>query len=248
MTPLVPPNGMSSAKGALRYWERRQEVVANNLANVSTDGYKAERVFARLVADGSPSAETTTDLRGGTLRQTGNPLDLALQGEGFFVVKTANGERWSRSGVLHLDPQRQLVDQNGNPVMGEGGPIEIPAGVAGIEVDRAGVVRAAPQADRLGRWDGERHVLGRLRIETAPKGATLAHEGDAYFVPSAARPGVDASTRDVRQGFVEDSNVAATDAIVEMISIQRHYQFAQKAITTLDETRGKAVNDLGRPV
>ncbi len=245
---MIPPNGMSSAKGALRYWERRQEIVANNLANVSTDGFKGERVFARLVGDGSPSAETTTDLRSGSLRQTGNPLDVALQGDGFLVVKTPTGERWTRSGSLHLDTQRQLVDGNGNPVMGDTGPIVVPADVGAIEIDRSGTLYSELQPDRLGRYTGDRRLLGHLRVETAPKGATIAHEGNAYFVPTATRPGVPAAQRDVRQGYVEDSNVAATDAIVEMITIQRHYQFAQKAITTLDETRGKAVNDLGRPV
>jgi flagellar basal body rod protein FlgG len=239
---------MSSAKNALRYWERRQEVVANNLANVSTDGFKGERVFARMLSDNSPSPETATDLRSGSLRNTSNPLDIGLMGDGFLVVQTPTGERLSRGGAMRLDTQNFLVDQNGNQVLGEHGPIQIPAEVGSVEIDRGGVIRSAPGADKMGRYDGERRVLGTLRMESTPAGAPLTHEGNSYFLPPTGRAPLASAKRDVRQGFVEDSNVAATDAIVEMITIQRHFALAQKAITTLDESRGKAVNDLGRPV
>lgn len=248
MPPTIPSNGMSAAKAALRYWERRQEVVANNLANVSTEGFKGERAFARLVDGGDPVAETSTDLRTGSLNATGNPLDVAIAGEGFFVVSTPSGERLSRGGALQLNTKQELVDQNGNQVLGDNGPITIPAGAAGIEIDRTGAIRLAPQADRLGRFDGDRPVLGRLRVETVPKGTTIAHEGNHYFIPPAGRQPIDAAQRDIRQGFTEDSNVGATDALVEMITIQRHFAMAQKAISTLDDTRGRAVNDLGKPV
>jgi flagellar basal body rod protein FlgG len=239
---------MAAAKSALRYWERRQEVVANNLANVSTDGFKGERVFARLVADGMAVAQTMTDQRNGTLRQTGNTLDVGLASAGFLVVKTDHGERYTRGGALKIDPTNHLVDQNGNQVLADGGPVLIPSTVAGIEIDRTGIIRASPSADRLGRFDGERPILGRLRLEQPPAATPLAHEGDQYFIPAATTNPVAIADRDVRQGYVEDSNVTATDAMVEMITIQRHFAFAQKAITTLDDTRGRAVNDLGKPV
>jgi flagellar basal-body rod protein FlgF len=248
MPPQIPANGMSAAKAALRYWERRQEIVAHNLANVSTDGFKGERAFAELMEGGAPVAASVTDLASGSLRATGNPLDIGLAGDGFAVIRTSSGERWSRAGALSLNTQRELVDANGNQVLGTGGPIVIPEGIAGIEVDRTGVVRASPQADRLGRYDGERSVLGTLRLESAPKDARLVREGDRYFVPPDTRTPIAADRRDVRQGFTEDSNVGATDALVEMITIQRHFAFAQKAISTLDETRGRAVNDLGKAV
>jgi flagellar basal body rod protein FlgG len=90
--------------------------------------------------------------------------------------------------------------------------------------------------------------MGKLRVENAPAGTPLAHEGDTYFIPAAKSLPVDVAKRDLRQGYVEDSNVAPTDAMVEMITIQRHFAMAQKAITTLDDTRGRAVNDLGKPV
>src|ERR1051325_4214106 len=87
-----PLTGMDTAASALRYWERKQEVVANNLANVSTDGFKAQRVFARLLDGMHPAPDTTTDFSTGALKETGAPLDLALEKDGFFVVSTKAGE------------------------------------------------------------------------------------------------------------------------------------------------------------
>src|SRR5581483_11925563 len=90
--PDMPLNGMGSAASALRYWERKQEIVANNLANASTDGFKAQRVFAQLLDGVTPTAGTTSDFSNGSLRETGSTLDVALDGPGFFVAKTADGE------------------------------------------------------------------------------------------------------------------------------------------------------------
>lgn len=225
-------NGLASAASALRYWERRQEVAAHNLANVSTDGFKGERVFARMIDDALPVADTATDLRAGTLRVTGAPLDLALGGEGFLVVETPAGERWTRGGSFRLDAEGQVVDAGGNPLLGEGGPILAPPGA--LSVSREGVVTV----------DGEE--VARLRVETAPPDARLAHEAGTLFVPDAGR--APAETRDVRQGALEESNVSTVGSMVDMISVQRAYAAVQKAVTTLDGIRQTAANDLGKPV
>ena len=123
------PNGMTSSAHALRYWERRQEVVSNNLANVSTDGFKAERAFASLMDGALPEIDTQTDMRAGTLRPTGSPLDLAMGGDGFLVVSTPDGERLSRGGALRLDDEHRLVTAQGYPVLGDQGPIVLDADV-----------------------------------------------------------------------------------------------------------------------
>jgi hypothetical protein len=106
--PMTKTDGIASAASALRYWERRQEVAANNLANANTDGFKAERIFARLIGDALPTADATTDRRDGTYRPTGQELDLAVGGDGFFVMGTKDGERWSRGGALTIDPRATL--------------------------------------------------------------------------------------------------------------------------------------------
>ena len=231
--------GLSSAAAALRYWERRQEVTSNNLANVDTTGFKAERVFARLTEGALPEADTGTDTRGGTLRETGAPLDIALAGDGYLVVDTPAGERLTRGGSFRLEEGGRVVDAAGNPLLGETGPVVVPPNSAAVEVTGAGVVRA-----------GGREVA-RLRMEGTPPGARLQHAGGGLFVPDAgARPLDDDARRTgrlVRQGYLEDSNVSSLDAMVDMISVQRAYAAVQKAVTTLDSVRGTAANELGRP-
>src|SRR5436305_13516591 len=118
-------NGMHSAASALKYWERKQEVVANNLANVSSNGFKAQRVFAKLLDGILPGAETSSDLSTGTLRATGNATDLAIDGKGFFVVSTPNGERYTRGGSLRLDDKHHLVDGDGRQLLGVKGPLTL---------------------------------------------------------------------------------------------------------------------------
>jgi flagellar basal-body rod protein FlgF len=228
------PNGLSSAASALRYWERRQEILTNNLANASTDGFKGERAFARMLGDSLPVAQTATDTRAGTLRETGNPLDLALKGDGYFVVDTPNGERFTRAGSFQLDTAHRLVDADGHPVLGQNGPITLPTGT--VAVDDDGTVRVNGAA------------VDRLRLERAGAGATLAHEGGTLFVPDAGRKPVPDAERGVRQGFVEESNVSTISSMVDMIAVQRAYASVQKAVTTIDAVRGMAVNELGKPV
>jgi len=234
MPPIFRNTGMTSAAAALRYWERRQEVVSNNLANASTDGFKAERVFARMVDAALPAADTVTDMRDGTLKPTGAPLDLALTGQGFLVVGTANGERLSRGSSFRLDERGQIVDQGGNPLLGEDGPITPPAGT--ISIDRAGAVHV----------DGRE--VARLRVETVPPNVRLQHDAGTLFLPDPARQPAPPDARAVHQGALEESNVGTVDALVDMISVQRAYAATQKAVTTLDDIRDTIANQIGKPV
>lgn len=232
----IRPTGFEHAAAALRYWTRRQEVVANNLANVETDGFKGEQAFAQLLAGATgPVAGTATDLRTGTITQTGQALDIALQSDGFFVVKTPTGEKLSRGGTLALNGEGHLVDTRGNALLGEDGshPIAIPVHTAKIEIDAGGEVRA------------DSRVVGRLRVVRPAQGATLEHAGDTLFVATATTR-VSNDERLIRQGAREGSNVQPLDAMVDMINIQRATGGVQKALSTLDAARGIAVSELGK--
>jgi flagellar basal-body rod protein FlgF len=167
----TPLNGLDSAASALRYWERKQEVVANNLANVSTDGFKAQRVFARLLDGIRPAADAISDLSTGSLKQTGNATDVALKGNGFFVVATPNGERYTRGGSLRIDDKHFLVDANGNQLLGTKGAMKL--GDGPIDISSDGTVKQNGQ------------IVDVLRVESAPKGTELAHQGDMLWVPGA---------------------------------------------------------------
>jgi flagellar basal-body rod protein FlgF len=230
----VKTDGIASAANALRYWERRQEVAANNLANATTDGFKAERVFAQLVAEGSvPAAASATDWREGSLTPTGNPLDVALRGNAFFVVDTPRGERLSRGGSWTVDPQGFLTDASGNKALGEKGAIRIGGGKE-VAIDRTGRV----VVDRI--------VIDRLRVESMPASTELQHEEGVRWVPAAERASVPPAARDIRQGHLEGSNVNSVGSLVDLISIQRNYAFAQKALTTIDDIRSTISNELGK--
>lgn len=225
-------NGMTRAASALAYWERRQEVVTNNLANADTNGFRAQRTFASAIGDALPVAGTALDTRAGALKQTGNSLDVALGGDGYFVVDTAQGERFTRAGSFRLDTSNRLVDQSGNPVLGEGGPIVLPRGT--VSIDAAGGVSV----------DGK--MVDRLRIETVPAGTDMPHEAGTFLVPDPSRTAVDPASRSVQQGYLEDSNVNTIGSMVDMISIQRSYSAIQRTMTTLDGIRHTISNELGK--
>lgn len=227
-------DGIASAANALRYWEMRQEVTANNLANATTDGFKAERVFAQLLEDGLPVANATTDRSSGTLRSTGNPLDVAVTDDSFFVVQTPKGERWTRGGSWQLNADGHLADASGNLVLGDGGPIKVPSDKGDVSIDRAGTVRVG----------GE--TVGKLRLERGGPGS-LQHEDGTRFIPPADRIAVDDAGRTIQQGLVEQSNVNTVSTLVDLIEIQRNYAFAQKVMTTLDGIRATIANDLAKP-
>lgn len=226
------PNGITSAANALRYWERRQEVTANNLANVSTDGFKAERVFARLL-NGVPVIGTKTDHRDGAIRQTGNASDVAISGDGYFVVETPAGERLTRGGSLVVDREGFLSDADGNHLLGEGGPIKVGTGVLGI--------------DKEGNVSVSGKKMDQLRMESTPAGTALAHEGGTRFVPAATRAVLAGTSRDVRQGHIEESNADSLGGMVDMISVQRAYAAVEKTIGVLDHIREVATSQLGKP-
>ena len=230
----IRTNGMTSAAAALQMLERRQQVLANNLANANTRGFKADTVFARMVGDAVAAADSAVDMTQGSLTETHNGLDVAVEGSGFMVVNTARGERFVRGGSFQLNSNRELVDASGNPVMGEDGSITVPPGV--VSIDNAGLVKV------------DSKPIARLRLETIGPKVQLVHEGGTMFVPDASRKSVATTDRKIHQGFIEESNVNTMSAMSEMIEVMQRYTAAQKSIATLDSARGIAVNDLAKPV
>jgi flagellar basal-body rod protein FlgF len=239
----ITPSGMDVSAAALRYWEQRQNIASSNIANVSTDGFKGQRAFAQLMGDGaSPTISTATDLSAGPMSTTGAPLDLAIQGAGFIVVQTANGERLSRGGSMQINAQHQLADRTGNPVLGQAdaaggiaGPVTIPAGTAHLTIDAGGTVIA----------DGKQ--VARLRLEQAPAGSQLQHDTNGLFIPSASMTSIPAAQGTIRQGAIEQSNVSSVGSMVDMIAIQRAYANVQKVLTTMDAAREIATTEIGKP-
>lgn len=256
------PGGLRAAGHALLYWQRRQEINAHNLANAETAGFQARRVFAEVLEGGVPSVGIRVDGRAGALTKTGAPLDLALAGEGSFVVRTAEGEEPVRSGSFSLDADGRVVDAAGNALLGVNGPLILPPGP--VEIDARGTVTVAgEEVGRLrvvqGRLDGLGEVGRRFGL---PGGDTSGDEGLApppvgdraaagsdVSAAAARSPGVrdmPGELGHVRQGFIEESNVSALDALIEMTTIQRSFEAVQTSVRTIDSVMETVSNRIGR--
>ncbi|MCX7925584.1 MAG: flagellar basal-body rod protein FlgF [Fimbriimonadales bacterium] len=237
--------GLYVAAEGMAARQKAQDAIANNLANLNTTGFKADRpvfetVYERqlyrlqgaqsqpigALSAGAVLRELYTDFQPGALTTTGNPLDLAIDGAGFFAIQTPQGVRYTRNGAFQLNSQGALVTREGYPVLGVNNqPIQVPRNAA-IHIGENGVVLAngAP--------------MGQLLIVQG----NLAKDPDGFFV-GAAQPL--ASPR-VVSGALEASNVSMVREMVSMIELIRAYETHQKAIHAHDETLGKAINELAK--
>jgi|SRR5581483_7713566 len=229
----------------------RLDAVAQNLANVSTAGYKAERVVFRVRSLGTSGPDnldpvlretaaqageplTIRDFSQGPIRPSGNPLDVALAGEGFFAVATPRGERYTRQGTFTRDAEGFLVTQHGERVEGDNGDIQIGAGDVTIAED--GTVTS----------DGA--AVGRLKVVRFANQATLAPEGTALF---SAPPGnvatpLDASAVQLHPQAIEGANIDPVAGMVELVDVSRGFEAYMQATRRLDEVANHAITDVGR--
>lgn len=226
-------HGIVNAGRTLSYYSRLQEITANNLANVNTEGFKADRMSARLLPDTTnPIPVEHTDLSQGALRVTGRPLDLAMEGNGFLVVQTAQGDRLIRGGSFKLDGSGTLTDAEGNPVLGKGGPIVLTG--TEIKIREDGTV-----------LDDDREA-GQLITVDPERPDELMKEAAGRFVSSVPIDQMPASTAVLRQGQLEDANFNALGAMVSLVEIQRAYAANVTAVRTMDGVLSSITNDIGR--
>ena len=247
-----------AASAALAY-EKRLEVVANNLANLNTAGFKRDNVSFQaymLNHAGSPAPvnppypqaaspesfwveyKSRTDFSPGLLRQTGNPFDLALNGKGFFSVQSPDGELYTRRGNFSLSPEGMLVTQEGWPVMGDGGEIR----VAGGSSNRRALEVTVGEDGAL-MVNGSK--VGRLQVSDFSAPDSLTKVNGCYFKGGSAEPVEDFR---VAQGFLEMANVEAVQLMTEMIEIHRGYESYQRVIRAIDDLNSKSINEVGRTV
>jgi len=224
------------------------ELVANNLANLGTAGYRGQHATFRSLLAGSGVVAwnplnaavndfgvlngSRIDLASGSLTSTGNPLDLAVAGQGFFAVQSTQGTLYTRNGGFHRTPDGLLVNAEGDAVLGEQGPISLPNGV--VSVSRDGTVSV----------DGA--VVAKLRIAEFSPEMNLTAAGKALYAAPAGSE-LPAATSSIRQGMLEDSNVSPVEGVVQLISIQRNAEMMQRALTVFDSQFNQtAVQDLPR--
>ena len=224
--------GIENTAGSLSYLERLQEATAFNLANANTDAFKAIRMAAHSSSEGSnPEAVPTLNLNQGTLSDTGQPLDLSLEGPGFFVVRTEAGERLTRGGSFQIDADGRLVDPRGAPVLAEEGDVVILGSKVLVQSDGTILVDGA--------------AAGRLRIENVPDPSSLQREGGGWFAPTSPPTPVAEGAAKVRQGAVEAANIDPITSLVDLLTIQRAYSANMQALRAMDDVLGEA-NQVGR--
>ncbi|MEO8199974.1 MAG: flagellar hook basal-body protein [Gemmatimonadota bacterium] len=225
--------GLVNSARSLSYLLKLQQVTANNLANANTEGFKAERLTAHLAAGGRfPVPIERTDLQQGTLTQTGRPLDLALDGPGFMIAHTPDGDRLTRAGSLRLDAAGTIVDSHGNPILGEQGPIVVSG--AALEIGPDGTVMV----------DGA--VAGRIRMVTVDDPTALLKEGSNLFVTDQPFSRLPEGKTQLRQASLEQANVDPLLSTVDLVTIQRAYSANIDALKAMDGVLATITSEVGK--
>ena len=243
--------GIYSSEAAMRPKMTRMEVLANNLANINTTGFKRDRVFVRMLQESTATrpdgrsdlsgveTQRTIDLSAGALRPTGNPFDVALTGDGFFAVDTPHGMRLTRNGNFTLSPDGTLTTSQGYPVLGTAGQIRIP------HMDR--LKQEAITITALGEIVCNSEQCGQLRIVAAEHPDALQKDRESFLFVKEGEPlrNVASDSISVRQGYLEDSNVDGIEEMIAMIELSRAFEADQRMIQSQDATLDRTM-DIGR--
>lgn len=241
-------SGLYAACAGLMARTESLDTIASNLANSSSAGFRGQRnVFGSVLAEASHHGRlsalnqvtnsygvlsgTEMDPTQGTLTQTGNDLDVALEGPGYFKVQTANGPAYTRNGSFQVSSTGQLTTAAGDPVLGESGSsITLPPGP--VQVSSDGTVSAGST------------IVAKLKIVTFPASAMLNSRGASNYTASASEEQPAPGTT-VRQGAVENSNVSPVEGVVQLISAQRSAETMRRVLSLLDSEMDKtAAQDL----
>ena len=221
---------------------RRLETASQDLANINTAGYKGQRLaFSEVLAKRVPPedrpggfvavAGQRTNLNQGAIEGSGNPFHLALEGEGYFAIQTARGERYTRNGGFTMKADGTVITPGGDALLGEGGPIQLSG--ASMVVAADGTVRS------------DNNEIGKLRIVRFNDPGKAEKEGANLFRSEGANVS-DASDARVVQGHLEQSNAGAVESMITLISINHQFESYQRAMKLLDSVTEKIVSDSAR--
>ncbi len=220
-----------------------QAIIARNLANINTVGYKRNvAVFQSYISSqdknqtsvngtGTSIGEVATDFSQGRMEYTGNNLDISIKGEGFFTVRTNDGDRYTRRGQFTLSRDMKIVTPEGWYLLNNGNEIQLPPNTKNITVKSNGAVVA----------DGKE--MGKISVVTIKNVSTLEPVGgSAYKLPDTAEQPEESTDFEIAQRYLEKSNVEAIDEMVNMIANMRGYQVGYKVTDSIDETLKKLIN------
>jgi flagellar basal-body rod protein FlgF len=227
---------------------QRVDAIAHNLANLNTNGFKAQLTAFRAapaLGDGAKTRVHTVestprpDYTTGPMLQTGRNLDVAVQGSGWLTVQLANGqEAYTRDGNLMVNPQGVLVNPRGQAVLTDQGDTLLIDDNRQIEIARDGTVSVVPLTGQI----NQATILGKLKLVN-PEASQITRREDGLFTATNGRPLPDDNTVALASGYLEGSNVNSVDALVGMIKAQRMFESHMKLIQTADQN-SQAANQL----
>jgi flagellar basal-body rod protein FlgF len=234
-------DALQAAAASLSSDLTRMTVLGHNLANAATPGYKRQLTAAQpfrpgLAHDAAAALQGASggvDAKQGTLRVTDAPLDLAIDGDAYFELRTPGGTAYTRRGDFRIDASGQLVTQAGHLVMGQGGPLVLRSGNVVVTRD--------------GRLMDEQQEVGQLKLVTFTDARALRPvDGGALFTASESAQAL-ATDRPPRvlQGYLEASNVNTASEMVHLIETVRHFEAVQKVVQGFDDMRERALRKLG---
>ncbi len=232
-------DGIESASSGLDAYANVQETITRNLANANTVGFKKNMISFKTIMTGAEGAQTSTlqtdygiDYSHGSLTHTSNTFDIAIDGDGFFTVETANGMRYTRNGRFQLSNTGEIVTDTGAKVQGQGGSIIIPKGGGEILIDKKGIIKI----------NGKE--TGRLLITNFSDLTKLAPTGNSTF--AAPLDAIDDSGDkkfNVAQGYLESSNVSVVTEMVDMITNMRSYEASNNVIKTFSDLMERLISN-----
>ena len=231
-------DGIELAASGLDAYANVQEVIARNLANANTVGFKKNTISFKTILSNVDGVETSSlqtnygiDQSTGNLNYTGNNLDIAIDGTGFFTLETDKGMRYTRNGQFQLSSYGEIITDTGSKLLGQSGPITIPKGGREIVIDKKGVVRV----------DGK--DVGKLIITNFTDLSRLVPTGDSTFTAplEAINEDGDVEFR-VAQGYLERSNVNVVMEMVDMITNMRSYEASNNVIKTFSDLMKRLIS------
>jgi flagellar basal-body rod protein FlgF len=232
--------------------QRALDIAANNIANQDTVGFKVEELTSRTDPIAPPKTTSNLspvnyvldsgvarDFGQGELNQTGNPLDVAISGPGFFTVQTANGPSYTRDGRFSLDPQSQIVDQKGEPVLSNSGtPIVVDPQKGAITIAKDGSVSQSA--------NGQSTQIAQIGVVQFANLSALSKQGSNQYSETSGQAAVPVTNAQLSQGFVEKSNVNPVKEVTSLIAISRAYDRMQDIMSSTQDLSSKAVDALGQ--
>ena len=241
--------GVQIAASGLKAQVEALDMLANNLANINTNGFKEQKAFftyldesagSATIGDNDPgsmravSVQGALNVRDGLMQPTQREYDIALVGDGFLAVETPQGVRYTRNGSLRLNEKSELVTSDGHPVLGAKGRITVTPPGRLVVNEQGGVY-------------SDNKLLGQLKLVTFDGPAAMVQEGNSLLAPRNAQATPKKADVQVKQGYLEQSNVNAVGSIVEMIGIMRRYEAMQKSVgLLLNEVDSRSIERLGR--